>query len=57
MKGNLAWKGGCLELVSSEFDAYQTMFSENTAYQGGVIFAISQTIFQVRLSIFEKNYA
>ena len=38
--GNTAVRGGCIQLVTSEFDAYNSVFLSNDAELGGAIFAI-----------------
>ena len=40
MENNLGFKGGCIWILSSEFDANKSSFTDNKAIQGGVIFAI-----------------
>ena len=41
----MASKGGCIQIVNSELDTYNSTFIENTGLQGGVIFAIQRSIF------------
>ena len=50
MSENIAAKGGCIWIVSSEFDAFNSNFINNKALQGGVIFAIQKTFFAVKSS-------
>ena len=57
MDGNIGSKGGCIWILSSEFDAHRSRFTNNLAEQGGAIFAIQRTFFQVRESEFIGNLA
>ena len=57
MDKNLSAKGGCLEIVNSELVARDSNFTQNVALQGGVIFAIQRTLFEIRTSLFWENMA
>ena len=57
MKDNLGIRGGCLWLLTSEFDANNSEFIDNVAIQGGVIFAIQKSFFQIRNSNLIGNTA
>ena len=57
MENNLGFKGGCIWILSSEFDANKSSFTDNKAIQGGVIFAIQKSFFQIRNSVLRNNIA
>ena len=54
---NLSAKGGCFEIVNSELLARDNFFTRNVALQGGVVFAIQRTLFEIRTSLFQDNMA
>ena len=57
MDNNIGSKGGCIWILSSEFDANASFFTDNKAIQGGVIFAIQKSYFQIRSSLLFGNIA
>ena len=57
MHNNIGSKGGCIWILSSEFDANNSYFTDNFAIQGGVIFAIQKAFFQIRSSVLSGNVA
>ena len=57
MNNNIGSKGGCIWILSSEFDANNSYFTDNFAIQGGVIFAIQKAFFQIRSSVLSGNVA
>ena len=54
---NIAAKGGCAEVVSSQFGAFNSAFTENVAIRGGVIFAIQKTTLQIVNCQLSRNLA
>ena len=49
-------EGGCIKIrYNCEFDAVDSTFIKNTGMQGGVIFAIQRSIFQIRNSLITEN--
>ena len=54
---NTAVRGGCIQIVSSEFVALNSLFHDNHAELGGVIFAIQSSGISVSNSVIDKNQA
>ena len=54
---NTGVRGGCVQIVTSELDAYQSTFEQNDAELGGAIFAIQEAVLQIRASELRDNRA
>ena len=54
---NTAVRGGCIQIVSSEFEAIDSIFNNNNAELGGTIFAIQSSVMRIRRSELLDNRA